>query len=104
MSAPVTAPPPSPAVVATEAPATLWQIAWRQIRRNRLALFCLGIIVCYTGIWAYAEGVYWYYRLAQQPAPYKAVEFNNRFATPVPRPPPGHHAVGRDALPQVARQ
>ena len=54
---------------APEAPATLWQIAWRQVRRNRLAMACLGIIVVYSCVAAYTETVYWYHRFAQTTAP-----------------------------------
>lgn len=84
-----------------DAPATLWQIAWRQLRRNRLALFCLGLIALYAGIAVYAEGTYWYYRLAQKPAPYKAVDLENHFATPSLKHPLGTDALGRDTFLQV---
>lgn len=83
------------------APSTLWQIAWRQIRRNWMAMFCLGIIVFYAAVACYAEGTYWYYRLAQKPPPYKQVDFNNRFATPSLHHPLGTDALGRDVFLQV---
>src|SRR2546422_39970 len=82
---------PTP-VAAADAPATLWKIAWRQIRRNRLAMMCLGIILLYACVAAYTEGVYWYYRLAQKTAPYRTVEFDNRFAVPSLT-----HLLGTDA-------
>ena len=88
---------------ASEAPSTLWQIAWRQIRRNRLAMICLGIILLYACVAAYAEGVYWYYRLTQQTPPYRVVEFNNRFADPSLRHPLGTDALGRDVFRQVVQ-
>ncbi len=93
-----------PAPIATpEAPSTLWQIAWRQIRRNRLAMVCLTVIVLYSCVAAYAEGVYWYYRIAQKQAPYKVVDFNNHFATPSLRNPLGTDALGRDIFLQVVQ-
>jgi peptide/nickel transport system permease protein len=84
-----------------DTPATLWQIAWRQIRRNRLAMVCLGIIAIYSCVAVYAECNYWYYRLAQKPAPYKEVDFNNHFAEPSLRHPLGTDALGRDVFLQV---
>jgi peptide/nickel transport system permease protein len=80
---------------------TLWQIAWRQLRRNRLAMICLGIILFYSGVALYAEGVYWYYRLTEKVPPYKQVDFHNRFAKPSLQHPLGTDALGRDVLRQV---
>jgi len=80
---------------------SLWQTAWRQLRRNRLAMICLGIIVFYAAIALFAEGTYWYHRLAEKPAPYKQVDFENRFAAPSARHPLGTDSLGRDVLLQV---
>ena len=85
------------------APLTLWQTAWRQIRRNRLAMICLGIIVFYSLVAIYAESVYWIYRLKQEPPPYKAVEFEYRFAKPSASHPLGTDSLGRDVFLQVVQ-
>jgi peptide/nickel transport system permease protein len=81
----------------------LWQTAWRQLRRNRLAMICLGIIVIYSLIAVYAESVYWFYRLKQQTPPYKVVNFENRFAKPSLAHPLGTDSLGRDVLRQVVQ-
>jgi peptide/nickel transport system permease protein len=91
------------AVQVKEAPSTLWQIAWRQIRRNRLAMACLAVIVLFGLVALYAESNYWYYRLAQKTAPYKTVDFGNRFASPSLQHPLGTDALGRDVFLQVVQ-
>lgn len=86
-----------------ELPVSLWSTAWRQLRRNKLAMFCLGIIVFYTLVAAYAEGIYRYCSWKQRTPPYKAVEFENRFAKLSLRHPLGTDSLGRDIFLQVVQ-
>jgi peptide/nickel transport system permease protein len=95
------------ASVALDAPAaahlSLWNTAWRQLRRNRLAMVCLGIIVLYTLVAAYAEGLYRYCLWKQMTPPYKVVEFDNRFAKISLRHPLGTDSLGRDVFLEVVQ-
>ena len=94
---------PTPVAQAAEAPTTLWQIAWRQLRRNRLAMVCLSIITFYFCVAVYSEGVFRYYQFRQQTAPYKQVEFESRFAKPSVSHPLGTDSLGRDVFLQVVQ-
>jgi ABC-type dipeptide/oligopeptide/nickel transport system permease subunit len=106
MTAPALNAPVAPAPAeqaAAQAALSLWQTAWRQLRRNKLAMICLGIIGLYSLVAVYSEGLYRYYRWKQQTPPYKAVEFENRFAKPSLRHPLGTDSLGRDVLLQVVQ-
>lgn len=87
----------------SESPATLWRTAWRQLRRNKLAMACLGIIMFYSLVAAYAEGVYRFYKARETTPPYKVVNFDNRFAKPSVQHPLGTDSLGRDVLWQVVQ-
>jgi peptide/nickel transport system permease protein len=97
MSAPAT---DNPTV---ESAASLWQGAWRQLRRNRLAMACLGVIVFYAMVAAYAESVYWTHKRQQKTPPYKQVNFDHRFAKPSMAHPLGTDSLGRDVFLQVVQ-
>jgi ABC-type dipeptide/oligopeptide/nickel transport system permease subunit len=78
----------SPALVADQ-PAGLWKIAWRQLRRNRVAMVCLAILGVYTAVWFYAEAVFWNARLRDQTPAYKVSHYDIRN-----QPPSGLHLLG----------
>lgn len=102
--APDTANQPAPTTGAgSSRPTSLWGHAWHQLRRNRLAMVCLGIIGIYTLIALYAEAVHWSYRWKDQTPPYKIVHFENRFASPSLEHPLGTDSLGRDVLLQVVQ-
>jgi ABC-type dipeptide/oligopeptide/nickel transport system permease subunit len=88
-------------IAIAHAPVSIWRAAWRQLRRNKLAMACLGIIVFYMIVAVYAEGVFRYYKKKQDVPPYKIVNFDNRFADPTLRHPLGTDSLGRDVLLQV---
>ena len=55
----------------TTRPESLWAIAWHQLRRNRLAMLCLGILAVYVLVWLYAETVFWSARVRDVTPAYK---------------------------------
>src|SRR5208282_2328069 len=88
---------------ATEAaaPTGLWSIAWRQLRRNRLAMVCLAILGVYTVVWLYAEGVFWSARLRGATPAYKVSHYDIRNQPPSAAHWLGTNYAGRDNLGQV---
>src|ERR1700722_19979689 len=91
MTTVITTPSPSlsPEVLVADQPAGLWKIAWRQLRRNRLAMICLVILGVYTVVWFYAEAVFWNARLHDQTPAYKVSHYEIRN-----QPPSGSHLLG----------
>jgi peptide/nickel transport system permease protein len=77
----------------TEKGQSLWSDAWRRLKKNRLAMVCLGIVVFYTALAAYGEGVYRWYQAKDQTAFYQATDLNQAY-----QPPSSTHWMGTDAL------
>ncbi len=72
---------------------SLWSDAWRRLRKNRIAMVCLGIIVIYTLGAIYGEAVYQYYQAIDQTPFYKLTNLDLAY-----QPPSSEHWMGTDAL------
>jgi ABC-type dipeptide/oligopeptide/nickel transport system permease subunit len=72
---------------------SLWSDAWRRLKKNRLAMVCLGVVICYTALAIYGECVYRYYQVKDQTAFYQATDLNQAY-----QPPSFNHWMGTDAL------
>jgi peptide/nickel transport system permease protein len=79
----------------------LWVIAWRQLRRNRLAMICLTILCVYTVMWLYAEGVFWTAKIRGVTPAYKVSHYEIRNQSPTLSHPIGTNFAGRDNLAQL---
>lgn len=90
----------NPAALAAK-PQTLWSTAWRQFRRNRLAVVCLAIVAVYLGIFLYAEAVYWIAKCRDVTPAYKIAHFAARNAHPSAAHWIGTDFAGRDNLAQL---
>ncbi|HVM59240.1 MAG TPA: ABC transporter permease [Verrucomicrobiae bacterium] len=85
----------------TRPPEGLWSIAWRQLRRNRVAMVCLAILCAYTATWLYAEGVYWTAKIRGIVPDYKISHYEIRNGPPTAAHPLGTNFAGRDNLKQL---
>ena len=72
---------------------SLWSDAWRRLRKNRMAMVCLGIIVIYTLGAIYGEVVHQYYQAIDQTPFYKLTNLDEAY-----QPPSSEHWMGTDAL------
>lgn len=81
----------------------LWGIAWRQLRRNRLAMLCLGILTVYAAVWLYAESVFWSARLLDKTPSYKIARYELRNQPPSWQHWLGTNYAGKDNLLLVAQ-
>jgi peptide/nickel transport system permease protein len=94
-------PPAGVRAVVSGQPDGLWKIAWRQLRRNRLAMVCLAILCVYTATWVYAEGVYWTAKISGTHAAYAISHYEIRNQPPSWAHPLGTNFAGRDNLTQL---
>jgi peptide/nickel transport system permease protein len=85
------------------APENLWSIAWRQLRRKRLAMVCLAILGLYTVVWGYAEIQFWSARLRGVTPAYKESHYETRNEAPRLAHPLGTNYAGRDNLGQIVQ-
>ena len=87
----------------TTRPESLWAIAWHQLRRNRLAMLCLGILAVYVLVWLYAETVFWSARVRDVTPAYKVAHYEIRNQRPSLAHPLGTNYAGKDNLSQIAQ-
>jgi len=71
----------------------LWGDAWHRLKKNGLAMLCLGLVVVYTVLAIYAEGVHLYYQHNDITPPYNKVELSQAYV-----PPCAAHWMGTDGL------
>jgi peptide/nickel transport system permease protein len=84
-------------------PESLWTIAWHQLRRNQLAMVCLGILTVYVAVWFYAEGTFWTGRIRDKTPAYKVAHYEIRNQPPNRVHLLGTNYAGKDNLLLVAQ-
>ena len=72
---------------------SLWSDAWKRLKKNRLAMVCLGMVGFYTLLAGYGEAVYRYYQAKDQTAFYQKTDLSQAY-----QPPSSKHWMGTDAL------
>lgn len=72
---------------------SLWADAWRRLKKNRIAMVCLGVIAVYTLGAIYGEVVHQYYQIQDQTPFYQNTDLDAAY-----QPPSFGHWMGTDAL------
>lgn len=72
---------------------SLWSDAWRRLRKNHIAMVCLGIIVLYTFGALYGEAIHQYFQIKDQTPFYQNTDLAAAYL-----PPSSEHWMGTDAL------
>ena len=72
---------------------SLWGDAWRRLRRDRIAMVCLGLVVIYTLLAVYGEITYQYNTFKDQTPNYSVVHLDKAYT-----PPGSDHWMGTDGL------
>jgi ABC-type dipeptide/oligopeptide/nickel transport system permease subunit len=84
---------------------SLWSDAWSRLRRNPLAMVCLWVVIFYTALAAYGEGVYRWHRFVDRTPPYQAQNLEEQYLAPdlLSKHPLGTDGLGRDVLQRLAQ-
>lgn len=61
---------------------SLWGDAWRQLRRDRIAVASFWIIVIYLAMALYGEGVFWYFHWKDMAPPYQQTNLREEYLSP----------------------
>ena len=61
---------------------SLWGDAWRQLRRDRIAVASFWIIVIYLAMALYGEGVFWYFHWKDMAPPYQQTNLREEYLAP----------------------
>ncbi len=61
---------------------SLWADAWRELKRKRLAMFCLWVVLIYTGLAAYGEAVYRWHQAHDRTPAYQVPDLEKQYLPP----------------------
>ena len=77
---------------------SLWSDAWRRLKTNRLAMFCLGLVVLFTLLAIYGEIVYRYHDIKDITPSYQRTNLDIAYKAPSLSHWMGTDGLGRDVM------
>jgi ABC-type dipeptide/oligopeptide/nickel transport system permease subunit len=75
---------------------SLWQEAWRRLRRQRVTMACLALIGIYAAVALYGEVVYRWYEWKDRTPAYQDQNLAHQYQPPSLQHPCGTDNLGRD--------
>jgi len=82
---------------------SLWGDAWRRLRKNRMAMVCLGLVVLFTLLAIYGEAVYRYHEFKDSTPSYQMTNLDLAYQPPGPSHWMGTDGLGRDVMARLVQ-
>ncbi|NNJ69831.1 MAG: ABC transporter permease [Kiritimatiellales bacterium] len=82
---------------------SLWSDAWRRLKKNRLAMLCLGLVVLFTLLAVYGEIVYQYHHAKDITPSYQMTNLDVAYEAPSTRHWMGTDGLGRDVMARLVQ-
>ncbi|MBT8041572.1 MAG: hypothetical protein KJN98_00215 [Pontiella sp.] len=82
---------------------SLWSDAWRRLKKNRLAMVCLGLVVLFTLLAVYGEIVYQYHHAKDITPLYQMTNLDIAYEAPSTRHWMGTDGLGRDVMARLVQ-
>ena len=82
---------------------SLWGDAWRRLKRNRLALVCLGLVALFTLLAVYGEIVFRYHDIKDITPAYQVTNLDMAYHAPNPKHWMGTDGLGRDVMARLVQ-
>jgi len=82
---------------------SLWADAWRRLKKNRLAMVCLGLVVFFTLLAVYGEITYRYHDIKDVTPAYKMTDLDMAYQAPSMRHWMGTDGLGRDVMARLVQ-
>ncbi len=81
----------------------MWSDAWRRLKKNRLAMLCLGLVVLFTLLAVYGEMVYLYHHAKDITPSYQMTNLDAAYEAPSIRHWMGTDGLGRDVMARLVQ-
>jgi len=82
---------------------SLWGDAWQRLKNNRIAMVCLGLVVLFTALAIYGEGVYRYHDWKDVTPSYQKTDLDMAYHPPGFRNWMGTDGLGRDVMARLVQ-
>lgn len=89
--------------MATEKGQSLWSDAWQRLKKNRMAMVCLGLVVLFTALAIYGEVVYRYHDFKDITPSYQKTDLDMAYQPPGFTNWMGTDGLGRDVMARLVQ-